>query len=342
MCSPICAATAAPDIVALRGAGVYVALSNGDGTFSFTPVPVFNDFAPNAGGWRVDKHPRFVADITGNGRADIVGFGDDGVYVALGNGDGTFQPRQFVLNDLGFNSGGWRVDRHPRVLADLRGLRRKDIVAFGDAGVFVALSNGDGTFSFTPVPVINDFGFEAGGWRVDQHPRFVADITGDGRADIVGFGDAGVYVALSKGDGTFSFTPVPALNDFGSEAGGWHVEKHPRFLADLRGIGRADIVGFGDAGVYDRLARVAMARLARCVSCCSNFGFELTILALAAERPLFEDAGIWRSSDRGSNWSRVHPFPRPAGTSVLPGAGSSCGRRARQTSSTPPAAVHSR
>ena len=31
-------------------------------------------------------------------------------------------------------------------------------------------SNGDGTFQFTPVPVLADFGYEAGGWRVEQAP----------------------------------------------------------------------------------------------------------------------------------------------------------------------------
>ena len=41
--------------------------------------------------------------------------------------------------------------------------------------------------------VVNNFGYDAGGWRVDRHPRFLADTTGDGRADIVGFGNAGVY-----------------------------------------------------------------------------------------------------------------------------------------------------
>jgi|1186.fasta_scaffold76881_2 hypothetical protein len=38
-----------------------------------------------------------------------------------------------------------------------------------------------------PRLAIDNFGYDAGGWRVDQHPRFVADITGDGRGDIVGF-----------------------------------------------------------------------------------------------------------------------------------------------------------
>ena len=40
--------------------------------------------------------------------------------------------------------------------------------------------------------MVDNFGYVAGGWRVDRHPRFLADVTGDGPADIVGFGDAGV------------------------------------------------------------------------------------------------------------------------------------------------------
>jgi hypothetical protein len=74
------------------------------------------------------------------------------VWTALNNGDGTmsdppwvrfFQPAGFVLPAFGVNNG-WRVDRHPRLLADLTGDRRADIVGFGEAGVGTALSNGDG------------------------------------------------------------------------------------------------------------------------------------------------------------------------------------------------------
>jgi len=304
------------DIIGFGDAGVYIALGNGDGTFQ-QPRFVLADFGFEAGGWRVDKHVRLVADITGDGRMDIVGFGDAGVYIALGNGDGTFQQPRFVIADFGFDSG-WRVDKHPRFLADLRRTKRADIVGFGNAGVYVALSNGDGTFAFQPVPVIADFGLEAGGWQVDKHPRFLADITGDGRADIVGFGDAGVYVALSNGDGTFG--PVRfVLADFGFEAGGWRVDKHPRLLADLRG-GRADIVGFGDAGVYIALAnRDGTFETPRFVL--PNFGFEITVLALMRDDRELNDAGIWRSSDRGRNWSLVHSFPRGLGGATLPGAG---------------------
>ena len=206
------------------------------------------DFGYDAGGWRVERHPRFLADLTGDGRADIVGFADDGVWVALNNGNGTFQAPQLVVTNFGYVAGGWRVENHPRFLADLTGDGRADIVGFGDDGVWVALNNGNGTFQ-EPQFVVANFGYNAGGWRVENHPRFLADLTGDGCADIVGFGNAGVWVALNNGNGTFQ-TPQLVVENFGYNAGVWRVERHPRFLADLTGDDRADIVGFGDAGVW--------------------------------------------------------------------------------------------
>lgn len=84
---------------------------------------------------------------------------------------------------------------------------------------------------------------------MDKHPRFLADTTGDGRLDIVGFGDAGVYVSRSLGGGKFE-PPGLVVTNFGYTAGGWRVENHPRFVVDTTGDGRADIVGCGDAGVW--------------------------------------------------------------------------------------------
>ena len=235
------------DIVGFGDDGVWVSRNNGNGTFQ-APTMVIGNFAYNAGGWRVEKHPRFLADMTGDGRLDIVGFGDDGVWVSRNNGNGTFQAPTMVIGNFAYNAGGWRVEKHPRFLADMTGDGRLDIVGFGDDGVWVSRNNGNGTFQ-APTMVIGNFAYNAGGWRVEKHPRFLADMTGDGRLDIVGFGDDGVWVSRNNGNGTFQ-APTMVIGNFAYNAGGWRVEKHPRFLADMTGDGRLDIVGFGDDGVW--------------------------------------------------------------------------------------------
>ncbi|WP_247235568.1 S8 family serine peptidase [Telluribacter sp. SYSU D00476] len=234
------------DILGFGNAGVWVSRNNGNGTFQ-APQMVMDNFGYNAGGWRVDMHPRFMVDVTGDGRSDIVGFGTAGVWVSRNNGNGTFQAPQLVVANFGYGQG-WRVDQHPRLLADTTGDGRPDIVGFGNAGVFVSRNNGDGTFQ-APQLVMANFGYSAGSWRVDQHPRFMTDVTGDGRADIVGFGNAGVWVSRNNGDGTFQ-APQMVVPNFGYHAGGWRVDQHPRFMADMSGNGRADIVGFGTAGTW--------------------------------------------------------------------------------------------
>jgi hypothetical protein len=68
---------------------------------------------------------------------------------------------------------GWRVDRHPRFLTRFAPRGHVGIIGFGECGVWTSLGNGDGTFQ-EPKVVLADFGYEAGGWRVDRHPRFVS------------------------------------------------------------------------------------------------------------------------------------------------------------------------
>ncbi|MCW5848816.1 MAG: VCBS repeat-containing protein, partial [Anaerolineae bacterium] len=232
------------DVVGFGDAGVYRALSTGTGfgTVNF----VLADFGYNQG-WRVDKHVRLLADVNGDGRKDIVAFGDAGVWLSLATPDGSFTPPAFVLADFGYNQG-WRLDKHIRTTADINGDGRQDIVAFGDAGVWIALSTGTG---FGPAQfVLADFGYSAGSWRVDRHVRVLADIDHDGKQDIVGFGDAGVYTARSTG-GSFEAARF-VLADFGYNQG-WRVGTHPRFVADLNGDGYPDLVGFGNDSVYRSL-----------------------------------------------------------------------------------------
>ncbi|HLZ85057.1 MAG TPA: hypothetical protein VKQ54_15945 [Caulobacteraceae bacterium] len=289
------------DIIAFGDAGVWVALGNGDGTFQ-NPNYVLAGFGVQQG-WQVAAHPRFVAALTGGGHPAIVGFGDAGVATALGNGDGTFQPANFVLADFGVQQG-WQVGSHPRFVAPLTPSGHADIVGFGDAGVWTALGNGDGTFRPANF-VLANLGVQQG-WRVDRHPRFVASLRGNGQADLVGFGDAGVWTALSNGDGSFS-GPNFVLANLGFNQG-WQVDRHPRFVQSLAGAGGADIVGFGDAGVWtamgDRQGAFAPEGFVR-----ANFGYGDIVLAITVNDLAAGSRGVWRSTDGGANWTQAHQFP---------------------------------
>ncbi|KAF8905765.1 hypothetical protein CPB84DRAFT_1844767 [Gymnopilus junonius] len=199
-----------------------------------------------AGGWKKDKHVRLIADTTGNGLGDVVGFGDQGVCVSLNNGDNTFQDPKLVLSEFSFSTG-WRVEKHLRFMADLRGTGRADIIGFGDEGVYVSLNNGNGTFA--SAKLINlAFAYNGGGWRLEKHPRFLADLTGNGLPDIVGFGNTAVSAIFNNGDGTFQ--PSKTLVQGLYYDSGWRVEKNPRFVVDLTGDGKADLLGFADDGIY--------------------------------------------------------------------------------------------
>ncbi|MEW2121912.1 FG-GAP-like repeat-containing protein [Streptomyces sp. NPDC005474] len=240
------------DIVGCHDDGVWVSLQDEEGTFA--PIgdePVLRAFGhgEKAGGWFPDKHPRFLADTTGDGRLDIVGCHDDGVWVSLQDEEGQFAEPLYMLDDFGVDQGWSSVEEHPRFLLRTAADGTSDLVGFGPQGVVVARGRGDGTFKPAEL-VLNDFG-TAQGWTSGKHLRFLADVTGDGNPDIVGFGNEGVWVSHSRGDGQFEQAQLVCRGfGYNQDAGGWRVDRHPRFLADITGEGRVDIVGFGGPGVY--------------------------------------------------------------------------------------------
>ena len=175
----------------------------GGSFFTEAQVGLSDGFTPADGFSGFNRFPRQLADINGDGNADIIGFGANSVFTALSNGDGTFEDAQVGLNNnFTVNRGGWSLSNLlPRQLADINGDGNADIIGFGNNSVFTALSRGDGTFE-NARRVLNAFTRGNGGWSsFTRFPRRVADINGDGNADIIGFGENSVFTALSRGDG---------------------------------------------------------------------------------------------------------------------------------------------
>jgi len=233
------------DIVGFGFAGVLVSFGSAAGTFSGAGLVVSN-FGQTAG-WTSDNgFHRELADVNGDGRADILGFGYAGTLVSLAKADGTFDNPATGIADFGVNQGWASQNGFARTVGDVNGDGKADLVGFGYAGALVALGNGDGTFQPVRTALAN-FGVNQG-WSSDNaFHRAVADVNGDGKADLVGFGTAGTYVALSNGDGTFAPAQL-VLNDFGANQGLTSNDSSSRLVVDVNGDHIADIVGFGRAG----------------------------------------------------------------------------------------------
>jgi hypothetical protein len=184
----------------LDDGGVSILLGNGDGTFQ----PAIHVAA--------GKNPAaiVVGDFNGDTRADVAlaNTGRATVTVLLGNGNGSFQAA------VDYDTG-----TRPIVVAiaaaDLNGDQKRDLVVAsvpdfsisntGFGGASVLLGNGDGTFQRHVDYVTGENRDTA----VDPRAVAVADLNGDGRADLAlgGRFDDGsigpVGILVGNGDGTF-------------------------------------------------------------------------------------------------------------------------------------------
>jgi hypothetical protein len=180
-----------------------VAFSNGDGTFTMG-TPTSHSATPPYPWSQYDVR---TGDFNNNGITDLVWNRVDGsntTFVALSNGDGTFE--EMPLTQAG--SGGWSALYRFEV-GNVDGVNGDDLIwnrHFDINRTYVGLSNGDGTFgvdNFIATSGNNNDHGTSDGWSTTLHRFTVGDVNGNGRDDLIwyrsGQENHRVWIAQSSG-----------------------------------------------------------------------------------------------------------------------------------------------
>ena len=216
---------------------------NGNGFGTGVTVPDMGD----AQGWdQVQYYSTIVvADVTGDGKADVCGRGWGGFECWVSSGS-AFTAVGTYVDAFSDTNGGDAVSVYSTIqLADIDGDGKLDVCGRTTAGY--ECYKGDGTGKF-PTHVAGPALSDAQGWGVAKYFSTIqlADINGDGKADVCGRGTAGISCWLSNGSGFPTQITGPALSD----ASGWGAGIYDSTLtfADVDGDGRADLCGRAAAG----------------------------------------------------------------------------------------------
>ena len=201
-----------------------ISLLLGDGQGGFAPAQLF---APGPSGY-YQPQGVVLADVTGDGHADIVtaDTGADSLSLLVGDGAGGFAPALLLPTDLG-----------PVAVAagDVTGDGIVDLVSLDTTTQDVSVLVGDGAGGFAEPANYPIYPFED---VVDYNPwpwgLALADVDGDGMPDIVTANTQNDSVSVLPNDGAGGFGHF--LN-FGTGA-------HPgaAAVADIDGDGRADVI----------------------------------------------------------------------------------------------------
>ncbi|MFK7897960.1 MAG: N,N-dimethylformamidase beta subunit family domain-containing protein [Myxococcota bacterium] len=197
-----------------------------------------------AQGWSsYDRYPRMLADLDGDGRSEIVGFGFNTVFIR-----GLESSISFAGGGLMTVADGWpSQDQYPRVFGDVDGDGRDDLVGFHETETTVLLSTGA---AFTFAESFAAFSVADGWTTYDSAPRFLGDWDGDGREDLIGSKNGEIWVSISTPSG---FAPAYLAGLGFDPASGWtSADLYPRAVGDITGDQRADLIGFGQLEVLAR------------------------------------------------------------------------------------------
>jgi hypothetical protein len=212
---------------------------NADGSFASTPLftRTFGTQENEADGLGTILSPVFVADINGDGYADIVSLSGDGYCVLLGGPGTTWngQPEEFVA--ASWQSEGGLPGIYGVSIADMNGDGLPDIVAVGPNGLYITYAQHDGTLSSAPAPEVGQVSTSV----------TLADFNGDGNLDAVSAGDTALELSLGRGDGTFQpYQPVTTTDNFGDAL----YAEGKVISGDFNGDGKQDLIATGNVAVY--------------------------------------------------------------------------------------------
>ena len=190
------------------------------------------------------REPSAHTDINGNGLADVCGRGPDGIECYLADGDGGFT--ELVEGPTLQDSSGWGdPTNHGTIrMGDVSGNGMADICARANARIYCWLADGDGFEQRIDGPELsNADGFDD--IRYFSTIR-LADVTGDGRADICVRTPDDFRCYPSQGDGFGDPIIGPSMSD----DSGWGVPWHYGTIrmGDITGDGRADLCARRNAG----------------------------------------------------------------------------------------------
>ncbi len=123
-----------------------------------------------------------------------------------------------------------------------------DIIAFGAAGVYVAMGQDPSAHNGQPFGqmylALNNFGLNQG-WSDALTPRLVGDVNGDGTPHIVGFGASSTFMALGSYNSSnqliFTMDPTATINKHGYTEG-WGASNTVRTLVNVDGSGVDSLV----------------------------------------------------------------------------------------------------
>lgn len=217
-----------PDLALISaGVALEIWLNDGNANLSLAHTYQVSPVSTDIPGGTVES----AADLNGDGNVDLItessGKDDWGLFVLLGNGDGSFGLPATVAGGGGGFTG--------LAVADLNGDQRPDLIVVagsfeGSQGsMFVYLGNGDGTFA---APVQYYAG--AGDGNV-----VAADFNKDGKIDVAVGTSSGIALLLGNGDGTFQ--PAAIINNSTLQS------NFSRWLAtgDFNADGNMDLIASG-------------------------------------------------------------------------------------------------